>query len=215
MLSEVIKEMWKDIKGYEGYYQVSDTGRVRSVDRYVTEKVSEKKHFLKGKEMRLTEAASRSNSEGYLVVNLRKDGSSTVCLVHRLVAEAFIPNDNCLPTINHIDGNKHNNTVENLEWCSYSYNNTHALENNLRRPRGNRVLQCELNGTVVNSFRSICEAARRTGLGRSSISHCVNGRQRTYAGFVWRYENNLESQTTISKESTPEDELPAEAQRPR
>ena len=205
--------MWKSINGYDGYYEVSDTGEVRSVDRYVFEttwKHIGKKRFLKGSLMKLTHSKPRDRDDGYDVVNLRKNGTSWVAPVHILVAKAFIPNPNNLPTVNHIDGDKHNNNVSNLEWASYSENNTHALRNGLRSPRGNAISQYTLNGEYVASYKSACEAARITGLSRGSISHCLNGRMQKYGGFIWRKQS--ESATTIPDGSTREDELPAEAQ---
>lgn len=206
--------MWKAIKNYEGYYEVSDSGLIRSVDRYV--KNAKGKHagedrFLRGAIMKQSVSTGR-NHDGYYVVNLHKNGVSEVCLVHVLVAQAFLPNTQNLPTVNHIDGNKRNNEVSNLEWASFSDNNTHALKTGLRSPRGNTVLQYTINGAFVASYRSACEAARKTGISRGMISHCLNGRAKTACGFVWKKQS--ESATTIPKGSTQEDELPAEAQRP-
>ena len=118
--------MWKSIQGYEGYYEVSDSGEVRSLDRYVadtTGKHAGKKRLLKGSMMKLTEGKTSRKEGGYLVVNLRKNHTSRVVPVHVLVARAFIPNPDNMPTVNHKDGNKLNNNVSNLEWVSYSENN--------------------------------------------------------------------------------------------
>ena len=102
------KELWLPIKGYEGLYEVSNTGYVRSIRR--------NNKLLK----------YNSTSYGYKRVGLYKDGKQKFHTIHRLVAETFIPNDNLLPEVNHIDGDKFNNTVENLEWCTQSYNIQHA-----------------------------------------------------------------------------------------
>lgn len=203
--------MWKQITGYEGYYEVSDAGMVRSVDRYITD-VNGVTRLLKGSEMKLSESVQKDRAEGYPVVNLRKNNTSLVTPVHVLVAKAFIPNPNNLPTVNHIDGNKKNNRVENLEWASYAENNTHALIHGLRHPRGNMVDQYTIDGKYIATYKSACEASRETGFSRCGISHCLNGRSRQSSGFVWKKRS--ESQTTIPKGSTQEDELPAEAQRP-
>lgn len=214
MLSRLENNMWKSISGYDGYYEVSDTGEVRSIDRYVTDtsgKHKGKKRFLKGSTMKLTNNKPRNREDGYVVVNLRKDGTSWVAPVHILVAKAFIPNPDNLPTVNHIDGDKHNNNASNLEWASYSENNIHALRTGLRSPRGNAISQYTLDGEYVASYKSACEAARVTGLSRGAISHCLNGRMKKYGGFIWRKQS--ESATTIPDGSTQEDELPAEAQR--
>ena len=206
--------MWKEIEGYEGYYEVSDDGQVRSLDRYVADikgKQTGKRRFLRGAVMKQSVSTGRDHNS-YYVVNLHRDHTSKVMLVHMLVARAFIPNPNNLPTVNHIDGNKHNNCVSNLEWASFSDNNTHALETGLRNPRGNAVAQYSLSGKLVRKFRSASEASRVTGISRGMISHCLNGRNKTASGFVWKKLS--ESQTTIPQGSTQDDELPAEAQRP-
>lgn len=208
--------MWRQIKGFENYYEVSDDGNVRSVDRYVADTQGKnigKLRLLKGAIMKLTVTDGRGDGDGYVVVNLRKDGKSKVVPVHVLVAKAFIQNPDNLPTVNHIDGNKHNNNVSNLEWASYSDNNVHALCHGLRTPRGNSINQYTLDGEYVATYRSTCEAARITGFSRGGISHCLNGRSAQSSGYIWRKQS--ESQTTIPEGSTQGDELPAEAQRPR
>ena len=208
--------MWKSIENYEGYYEVSDTGKVRSLDRYVVNKTGNRKgvsRLLRGKTMKLSEAQARQNGQkGYLVVNLRKDNTSSVVPVHTLVARAFIPNPYGLPTVNHKDGDKHNNHASNLEWVTYADNNIHALQCGLRRPRGNKIGQYTIDGLLVSTYKSTCEASRKTGVSRGGISHCVNGRTNQSGGFVWRKIS--EGQTTIPTGSTQEDELPVEAQRP-
>ena len=202
--------IWKTIDGYDGYYEVSDEGEIRSVDRYV--EYTKGKHkgtlsFIKGRVMKQS-----VNTAGYLVVNLRKNGTANVALVHILVATAFLENPNNLPTVNHKDGNKCNNSILNLEWASYSENNIHALKIGLRNPRGCRITQYSLNGEFIKEYRSVCEAARQTGFSRGGISHCINGRCKTSSGFIWIKLS--ESATTIPQGSTPEDELLVEAQRP-
>ena len=184
--------LWKPISGYEGYYEVSDTGEIRSVDRIIFD-VNENARHLSGKPMKLTKSKGR-NDDGYYVVNLR-NGGSKVIPVHILVAKEFVPNPNMLPTVNHIDGDKSNNHAWNLEWVSYRDNNIHALNHGLRHPRGTNIVQKDLSGFVVSYFRSVCEASRLTGIGRSLISHCVNNRINYAGGFMW--EKLSEGVTTI------------------
>lgn len=206
--------MWKSINGYEGYYEVSDIGEVRSLDRYVENtygKNAGEVRLLRGRIMKQTETKSRGGT-GYMVVNLRRNHTSCVIPVHVLVAKAFIPNPLNMPTVNHKDGDKHNNKVSNLEWASYSDNNIHALKTGLRKPRGNAIKQFALDGSFISEYISTCEASRLTGISRGAISHCINNRALTAGGFIWKKVS--ESATTISKESTQEDELPVEAQRP-
>ena len=215
VLSRLENNMWKAIQGYEGYYEVNDLGEVRSLDRYVTDSSgakSGKRRLLKGAMMKLTESKAQYGGTGYLVVNLRKNHTSWVVPVHILVAKAFIPNPDNMPTVNHKDGNKLNNRVSNLEWVSYSDNNVHALKNGLRKPRGNQIVQYALDGRYIATYKSATEAARLTGFSRNAISHCLNGRTRQSFGYIWIKQS--ESQTTIPQGSTQEDELPAEAQRP-
>lgn len=198
---------WKVIQGYDGYYEVSDTGLVRSLDRFISDSKTGTKH-LKGSMMKQTISTGRDGT-GYYVVNLHKNHRSFVSTVHRLVAETFIENPDNLPTVNHKDGDKHNNNVANLEWASYAENNIHALLNELRHPRGNEIAKMIMNGNIVARYKSACEASRLIGIGRSSISHCLNGRSHSAGGFMWRKMDKCNDY--LSNESTTEDELPPEA----
>jgi hypothetical protein len=121
-----MKEKWKHIKGFEGYYQVSNKGRIKSLDRYVEYKNGYKR-LHKGKILRILK-----DTAGYCQVNLWKNGKLKRRSVHKLVADAFIVNCEHLPQVNHVDGDKDNNHVLNLEWCSASYNVKHAYDNNLK-----------------------------------------------------------------------------------
>lgn len=113
------EEIWKDIIGYEGLYQVSSLGRVRSLDRY-----DSRNHFRNGRMLKLS-----YNTVGYLSVGLHSNGKAKMYMVHRMVAQAFIPNPNNLPIINHKDENPSNNSVENLEWCTAKYNSNYGTRN--------------------------------------------------------------------------------------
>ena len=120
-------EIWKPIEKFGGYYEVSNYGRVKSIDREFNGKL-----FL-GKIKKLTETSKRNNKQGYLGTRIKDlDGKSCWVYVHTLVAGAFIPNPKNKPIVNHKDGNKHNNYYTNLEWATYSENNRHAIYNNLR-----------------------------------------------------------------------------------
>lgn len=205
----VEKMQWKEIKNFEGYYEVSDTGLVRSLDRIVYDSNGVKK-FLAGKNLKLCESKSNTRcGDGYYVVNLRKNSTANVCSVHRLVAEAFIPNPYLLPTVNHKNGNKHDNTKANLEWASFSDNNKHALSLNLRKPKTNWIVQI-YNNSIINTFRSVSEASKHTGIGRANISHCVNHRTQTAGGYQW--EKIEKCNDYLKNESTTEDELLLEVQ---
>ena len=116
-------ELWKWIPGHEGYYMVSTHGKVKSVDRYVRHSKGGQS-FIEGKILK-----QGTNSNGYKVVTLAKNSKNKTYSVHRLVALAFIPNPNNLPCVNHKDENKTNNTVYNLEWCTYEYNLNYGTHN--------------------------------------------------------------------------------------
>lgn len=119
-------EIWKDIDGYVGIYQVSNIGNVRSLQREEF-KCRQGYRVRKGRELKPTQ-----DEKGYLMVGLNKDGKRIMRRVHRLVATAFIPNHDNLPQVNHKDENKHNNHVENLEWCTASYNINYGHGNSSR-----------------------------------------------------------------------------------
>lgn len=119
------KEIWKDIQGFEGSYQVSDKGRVRGLDRFIVRR-DWVKCFVKGEEFKL-----HNNTAGYPYVGLRKNYKKKVITVHRLVALAFLENKENKSTVNHIDGNKENNNVSNLEWATPSENIIHAHKTGL------------------------------------------------------------------------------------
>lgn len=118
-------EIWKDIKGFEGYYQVSDLGRIRSLDRYVNNSISGKR-LLRGMVMKIYTFPRT----GYCLVTLKNCGAKTI-FIHRLVAEAFIPNPDNKPEINHKDGDKTNNQASNLEWSTRQENIDHSWETGL------------------------------------------------------------------------------------
>ena len=166
------KEIWKDIKGYEGLYQVSSLGNVKS--------------FHRDNEKLLSQ---RMQVKGYLTVILRKNGEQKNKLVHRLVAEAFISNPLNKPQINHKDGNKKNNFVENLEWNTCAENIHHAMKMGLSKDRNRAVYQYSIDGNLINEYRSIKEAEIKTGVNHSHISKCCLFKKgyKTVGGFIWRY----------------------------
>ena len=170
-------ETWKEIAGYEGLYEVSDLGRVKSL-KYGKEKI-----LKPGKDTR-----------GYLNVILFKDGKSKNSKVHRLVAEAFIPNPNNLDTVNHKDEVKTNNTVTNLEWMSIKDNNNYGTRNkrvaesHINHPSLSKQVQMfdKSTGELLATFHSTHEAERVTGINQSNISKCCLGKLKSAGGYVWR-----------------------------
>lgn len=163
----IMTENWKAIAGYDGLYEVSDQGRVKSL-----------KH---GKEKILK---SGKNTRGYLQVTLCKDGKREQLFVHRLVAEAFIPNSNDLDTVNHKDEVKTNNAVTNLEWMSRADNVAYS------QPRwtGRQVQMLDKStGELLATFPSMNEASRVTGINCSNICQCCKGQYNSASGYIWRY----------------------------
>lgn len=124
---------WKPVVDFEGFYEVSSCGQVRSVDRQVAQSHCNKTRLWRGKVLKQTIASTR----GYCMVSLSMRGKTYKKYVHRLVAETWLESRN--ETVNHKDGNKLNNTVDNLEWVSYSYNNHHAFATGLKFPSGGRT----------------------------------------------------------------------------
>lgn len=134
----MITEDWKDIKGYEGYYQISNMGNIRSVDKYVVNNKNGSLAFKKGKPLK-----PQKQNSGYLYISLSREDKRKNFLIHRLVAEAFIPNPDKLEQVNHKDENKHNNNIENLEWCTQAYNLNYgtAIERRVSKLIGRKVPQ--------------------------------------------------------------------------
>lgn len=178
-----MQEVWKDIPGFEGKYQASTFGRIRSLDREITRSYSnrrgEHKAKLKGKVLTLV-----SGAQEYLVVPLGKNNPS--CRVHRLIAKTFIPNPENKPMINHIDGNVKNNNIDNLEWCTNQENQIHAVKV-LHRPQGayqNKPVKCVETGEI---FENSMRAANGSKQVANRIRMVANGRygRKTCMGFHW------------------------------
>lgn len=179
--ADALIEEWKDIKGYEGLYQVSNMGRIKSLERYKKNNGGSKTLI---KELILKQV---ENNKGYLRVYLCKNARKRVFLVHRLVADAFIQNPNRLPEVNHKDENKKNNRVENLEWCDSYYNTNYGTHNKrCSISKGRPVQAFDKNGNFVMEFHSMSEAERKTGIAQQNISRCINGKCQTTGGYVWR-----------------------------
>ena len=169
------KEYWKTVVGYEGHYQVSNFGRVKSIKF--------------GKEIILK---PRKDRYGYLQLNLWKNNKLKRCRIHRLVAEAFIPNPNNYTCVNHKDENKLNNSVSNLEWCTYKYNSNYGTaiqRTSQKRINGKcskKVYQYTLDGQFVREWDSIRECGRN-GFNPTCICMCCKGKQKYHKGFIWKY----------------------------
>ena len=182
-----MEEIWKPIKGYEGLYEVSNLGKIKTLSRYIrNRKMPEKIKKLD------------KSKYGYLRVELSNNRIRRKYFVHRLVAEAFISNKNNLPCINHKDENKNNNIVSNLEWCDYLYNN---LYNNKHKKNWVKVKQLDKNNNIINIFESITEASKKTNIIQCEISNCLHNRQKTAGGYYWQYyEINKEEEKKVEEE---------------
>ena len=179
-----MSEQWKPIKGYEGIYEVSDLGRVRSLPRMLTDSKG-RRHPVPMKMLKM------HDRKGYDSVTLQDMGRKAIMSVHRLVAMAFIPNPDNLPIINHRDENPRNNQVSNLEWCDISYNTRYGT--GIERAKAKHdykyksVEQLTKDGQHVATFKGVKEAARATGADASVIVRVCKGRNETAGGYRWKY----------------------------
>lgn len=180
-----MQEVWKDVKGYEGLYQVSNFGRVKSF-------IKCNAHPKAPRIMQQTK-----NRKGYYKCHLL----GKLVSVHRIVAEAFLSNPDTKPQVNHKDGNKTNNRIDNLEWVTNGENQIHANANGLNESRKQahkkkvckRVLQFDLSMKCLGSYESATQAARITGIGQSAISSCCRNLYgfKTAGGYIWKYEKEV------------------------
>lgn len=177
-----MEEIWKSIPGYEGSYEVSNMGNVRSLDRIVLMK-NGRSRFQKGRVLKT------SGGKNYILVTIGVVNYA----VHRLVACLFVPNPQNLPVVNHKDENRFNNRADNLEWCTQRYNTNYGTARE-KRSKGylhptKCVEQRDIDGNLLNRYESVGEAARKTGLRPSNICGCCkkyNGHF-TAGGFKWNY----------------------------
>lgn len=189
-----MEEIWKPVKDYEGLYEVSSMGRVKSLNYRRTGK----EKVLKGK----------LNNSGYLKVTLCKEGKAKEYFIHRLVAIAFIPNPDNLPCIDHINTIKTKNEVVNLRWVTYKENNDNPLtkkksiENHADMsgsnnpfygkygkdfPTSRKVIQLTLEGELVKIWDCILDTKRQGGFSHDCVSACCKGKQKTHKGYKWMY----------------------------
>ena len=163
----VLKEIWKDIEGYEGLYQVSNLGKVKSKRKILSPAKGE-----------------------YLKVNLNKNGKQNTCYIHRLVALTFIPNQNNYTHINHKDENKYNNNVNNLEWCTNKYNINYG---NAQKKKANQqlrynVIQKDVEGNIIKVWESASQVAKCLNLNKGTIRKSCQKGLKNY-GYFWEYRS--------------------------
>lgn len=171
-----MKEIFKDIEGYENLYQISDQGKVKALGNGGSNASKE----------RILKPAKEKN--GYMFVKLCKQGKQKNYYVHRLVASAFIENPNNHPEINHRDEDKTNNTITNLEWCTHFYNvnygtRTERAKDKQKIVKGKKIL-CVTTNTIYNSIK---EASQILNMSSSSICHCCKGKNKSCGGLKWKY----------------------------
>lgn len=170
------KEIFREIDGFPDY-EVSNLGRVCS---------------FKGKYPKILKPGK--NRYGYLYVILYNGGKMIGKTIHRLVAEAFVPNTENKPQVNHIDENKGNNVAENLEWVTPMENSNHGTRNKrMAETKGKAVVQYTTNGVFMAEYLSIAEAGRVTGINQSHISEVCQGKRKTAGGYIWLYEEGGET----------------------
>lgn len=169
------KEEWRDIEGYDGFYQISDKGRVKSIKR---QRVLSGRKYIVNKEKILK---PYKHNGGYLKINLCKDGKVKSFFIHRLILQAFKPTKEKL-NVNHIDGNKENNNLENLEWVTQKENVRHAYESGLNKTR--RKVICLETGKI---YKSITECAKDNKVSLGSIHGACKGLYKTSKGKHYKY----------------------------
>ena len=163
-------EEWKDIIGYEGKYQVSNTGKIRSLNYRRTGKIK----LLK----------PTTDRDGYKTILLYKNNKQKRYKLHRLIAKVFINNPNDLPEVNHKDEDKSNNRVENLEWCDRKYNANYGTIKERIAETNFKKVRCIDTGEI---FNSINEAAEKYNIHNSTLVHYLKGRGNSVAGYKWEY----------------------------
>ena len=189
-----MREEWRPLRNYEGLYEVSNMGRVKSVERTARNgrgyRTVVERILKPGK-----------NSKGYLYVHLCKDGKIKKYYVHRLVATAFLENQEGYTEVNHINEDKSDNRADNLEFCSKSYNNNYGTRNKriaekLRNDpkRSKPVIAIDKRTGLILKFVSAMEAERETGISNSNIIQCCKGKRNSCGGFYWMYTNSNDAE---------------------
>lgn len=195
-----MKEFWKPVKNFEGLYEISNLGNVKTLKRTwrVLNYQSKKYQTMYNKEKLMNCVISKT---GYKQVVLMKNNKKTFKLIHRLVAEAFINNTENKPCVNHKDGNKLNNNVNNLEWCTYKENNIHAWKNGLPKSylkgkygkehnKSKKINQYDSDGNFIKTWDCISDVTRQLKIDSGRITKCCKHQKYCHSagGFIWEYK---------------------------
>ena len=176
-----MEEIWRDVKGYEGLYQVSNFGRVKSLRR-LTRCKNDSYGIVKERILKT------SLHNGYRIVSFLKDNKRKTFSVHRLVAIAFIANPDNLPQINHKDEIKSNSIANNLEWCTHKYNcNYGSFQKNKAKSNSKKTYKTSIDGEILGVYDSLKEAATANAERSGSVSNCIGGRLKTLHGFLYKH----------------------------
>ena len=177
-------EVWKPIQGYEGWYEISNFGNVRSVPREVIQN-----HWQGGVSVYKMPGRTLKpgvNPNGYCHIDLHRNGKIQRFSIHRLVAIHFIENPCGYPIVNHIDADPSNNRADNLEWCTQSHNIQHAYDNGTKEPpHQKKIYQLTEDGKIIREFKNIAAAHRETGV--NNIGAVLRGLRNQSGGYRWRY----------------------------
>lgn len=174
-----MEEVWKDVVGYEGLYQVSNEGRVKSLVR-------------KGKRQEVI-LKQHDNGHGYLIVSLTRNSTKKSYKVHRLVAQAFIPNPQNLRCVDHISTIRTENHVDNIRWVSHSGNSANPITKErvtaaIIKRVSKKINQYDLEGNLIKTWDTAVQAAKTLGICDVPIRKCCHGKEKTYKGFIWRFK---------------------------
>lgn len=167
-------EVWKDIPKFEGLYQASNLGKIKSLPKLVNNRFKDI-----SKAERILKPSKAKN--GYLRVVLVKNGAKKYMSVHRLIAITFLPNNFGLEQVNHKNKNKEDNRVENLEWCTSKYNTRYSV--------AKKIEQYDLDGKYIKTWNCIRDVENELSIKNNNLNHCLKNKNKTAGGYIWRYAN--------------------------
>ena len=185
-MDNLVEEIWKDIPTYEGIYQASNLGKIKSLERIAIKK------YRGNRVVKERIMLGTINEDGYLKVHFKNNNRNNSYFIHRLIAQTFIDNPYNKEQINHKDGNKLNNKVDNLEWVTNLENQQHAWRNRLKYYKGQndiKVLQFNMDNKFIKEYKSITDAHKQCGISLGNICNCCKGKRSSAGGYKWRYKN--------------------------